>query len=312
MVPDATILLTFDVEDWFQVENFKSVISFESWSTRELRVERNVHTILDLLDSVHLGSQGARRKAQGVFPLRTHALTHSRTHESPKATFFILGWIAERLPHLVREIDKRGHEVASHGYDHQLCHECPIEILQRDLENSKKLLEDLLGNQIYGYRAPSFSINNKVLELLETSGYYYDSSFNSFGGNNRYGKLKLSHNGNKGVAHHISEGFYELPISNLQFSGKNLPLGGGGYFRLIPYEMFKKGIRAILKKQDAYLFYLHPWEFDPDQPRVASASRLSKFRHYHNLSKTKMRLTRLISEFKECRFITCRQYLNLT
>jgi polysaccharide deacetylase family protein (PEP-CTERM system associated) len=305
------MLLTFDIEDWFQVENLRPWIPFSSWDNKELRVETNVHTILDLLDSVNLGSQGARRKAQGVFPLRSRALTHSRTHESPKATFFILGWIAERLPHLVREIQARGHEVSSHGFDHSLCSQCSPEGLQRDLMDSRKLLEDIIGAPVYGYRAPSFSINNNVLEILQKCEYRYDSSYNSFGGNSRYGKLILNSNGNDSIAHSITDGFYELPISNLPFTGGVLPLGGGGYFRLIPFKLFKKGVRAILKKQEAYIFYLHPWEFDPDQPRVAAASRLSRFRHYHNLKKTEERLFGLIKDFMECQFVTCSQYINL-
>jgi hypothetical protein len=174
------------------------------------------------------------------------------------------------------------------------------------------LLEDILGSPIYGYRAPSFSISHDILEILQNCGYRYDSSFNSFGGNCRYGKLSLNRNGNDSLAHSITDGFYELPISNLAFAGRDLPLGGGGYFRLIPSKLFKKGVRIILKKQKAYIFYIHAWEFDPDQPRVAAASRLSKFRHYHNLKKTKKRLFGLIKDFRDCRFVTCSQYINLS
>jgi polysaccharide deacetylase family protein (PEP-CTERM system associated) len=299
-------LLTFDVEDWFQVENLKSCIPYSSWGSCELRVEKNVHKILDLLDSVftihdsRLTPQ-AKDKAQNV--------SRHKARESPKATFFVLGWIAERLPHLVLEIYSRGHEIASHGYNHCLCHLCSEQDLKDDLIKSKKLLEDLVGVPIRGYRAPSFSVNFNLLNLLEEYGYQYDSSYNSFGGNSRYGKISLKQNGDKEAASAITENFYELPISNLTFGSRVFPLGGGGYFRLIPFPFFSKGIRAILKKQKAYVFYLHPWELDPGQPRVNKASRLSRFRHYYNLEKTEMRLMSLIKRFKDCHFVTAGQYL---
>jgi len=228
----------------------------------------------------------------------------------PQATFFILGWIAERLPHLVREIYERGHEIASHGYDHQLCHQYSSNELRNDLIKSKNLLEELIGTPVSGYRAPSFSINTNTLDLLEECGYHYDSSFNSFGGNSRHGKLNLNPNGDNSIAYPITSGFFELPISNLAFGGQIFPLGGGGYFRLIPFVLFAKGVKAILKKQKAYLFYLHPWEIDPEQPRVNQASRQFRFRHYHNLEKTETRLSQLIMTFKDCRFVTCSEYLN--
>ena len=145
------ILLTIDVEDWFQVENLKSAISFESWPTRELRVERNTHKLLDLFDSIDL------QPATG----------NLRTKNSLKATFFVLGWLAERLPHLIREIHARGHEVASHGYGHELCTQCTMDGLKQDLVRSKKLLEDIIGERVYGYRAPSFSVSDEILRVIE-------------------------------------------------------------------------------------------------------------------------------------------------
>lgn len=310
-------LLTFDVEDWFQVENFKAYIPFSSWSSLELRVERNVHRILDLLDEVSTphasglmpypknNSQVASREAQGGSSLHSNALTPLR----PQATFFVLGWIAEHLPHLVREIGDRGHEVASHGYNHQLCYQCSDNELKDDLIKSKKILEGLVGKPVIGYRAPSFSINYDVISVLQKCGYQYDSSYNSFGGNSRYGKLNLDHNGFTGVAYLIKDNFYELPISNLTFGGRVFPLGGGGYFRLIPFPLFTRAVQSILKKEKAYLFYLHPWECDFSQPKVERASRLSRFRHYHNLAKTELRLAKLIMTFKESHFVTCRHYI---
>lgn len=313
MVPDPTILLTVDVEDWFQVENFKSVIPFESWPNRELRVERNVHTILDLLDIVKLNSQGVRREAQGDLALKP-SFTPSRPHalapnDSPKATFFILGWLAERLPHLVREIHARGHEVASHGFNHRLCNQCTPNELIEDLTKSKNLLEELIGRPVNGFRAPSFGIGDDMLKMVQEAGYLYDSSYNSSTLNSRYGKIILPKNGETGLAHKLDDRFYELPISNLTWKGRVIPLGGGGYFRLLPLKFFLKGVKKILKEKGVYLFYFHPWEIDPSQPKVKDAPWNFRFRHYCNLKKTYFRLRNLIEGFKACRFLTCVQYL---
>jgi len=279
------ILLTVDVEDWFQVENFKSYIPFSSWSSRDLRVEKNIHRILDILDS------------QNIFPTTC-------------ATFFILGWLAIRLPHLVFEIQNRGHEVASHGYYHNLCIKESREKLKRDLKNSKKLLEDITGQQVTGYRAPSFSINNDILKIIEECGYIYDSSYNSFEMHGRYGHLNLSLNQKNGIAVKLSDNFFELPISNIKIGNHVLPWGGGGYFRLLPFLIFKIGVQAILTQENTYLFYIHPWEIDPQQPRVTQASASFKFRHYINLHKTEAKLNALFNSFKNFNFITCQKYIS--
>jgi len=278
-----TILLTIDVEDWFQVENFKSWIPYSTWDSRELRVEQNTHRLLDIFDSF--------------------------TEPNVQATFFVLGWIAIRLPDLVREIQKRGHEVASHGYHHNLCFQESPEKLKKDLLDSKKLLEDITGSPIHGYRAPSFSIRDDTLKIIEDCGYLYDSSYNSFNMNERYGSLELSPNCKNGIVYKISEFFFEIPISNLKlkYMKSELPWGGGGYFRLFPLSLFKTGVRSILKKENAYLFYMHPWEIDPEQPRVNDASLFYRFRHYISLNKTESRLKRLIFDFKKHEFITCRE-----
>jgi polysaccharide deacetylase family protein (PEP-CTERM system associated) len=312
-----SILLTIDVEDWFQVENFKRYFPFSSWPNCELRVEKNTRRLLDLLDS-HQTAVSRQPSASNceLSPMSYEPGCYSR----PKATFFVLGWLAERLPHLVREIHSRGHEVASHGYHHNLCnHESP-HALKKDLADSKKLLEDIIGAPIYGYRAPSFSINQDILKIIEDSAYLYDSSYNSFAMHRRYGRLSLSQNGSKGIAIEIadtrwpnadfrSQVLYELPISNLRLGNCVLPWGGGAYFRLIPCPMFIAGVKAILRKQNTYLFYLHPWEFDPEQPRVEKAPRFFKFRHYTNLDNTASKLSLSIEAFKECHFVTCKQYL---
>jgi len=284
-----SILITIDVEDWFQVENFKQNISFSSWPGRELRVEKNTHLILDLLDSI---------------PIKPSTISNT-----PKVTFFILGWIAERLPQLIREIAKRGHEIASHGYYHNLSTDNTPSVMKNDLMQSKKLLEDIIGARVYGYRAPSFSINKDVMQMIEDCGYYYDSSFNSFGMHGRYGHLDLSGYTVNGSAIRISDKFHELPISNLSLWNQIIPWGGGGYFRLIPFPVFSIGVQSILKNKNAYLFYMHPWEVDPDQPKVKTAPAFYRFRHYTNLKKTTSKLSRFIRSYERCNFLTCRQYL---
>jgi len=301
-----TILLTIDVEDWFQVENFKRYIPFSSWPNCELRVERNTHRLLDLLDS----HQTADSRQPSVSNCELSPMSYDLAcHSNPKATFFVLGWIAKRLPHLVREIHSRGHEVASHGYYHNLCNQESGDALKNDLAGSKKLLEDIIGAPIYGYRAPSFSINDDILKMIETCGYLYDSSFNSFCMHGRYGSINLSKNGKMGIASQISDAFYELPISNLKVRCCVLPLGGGGYFRLLPFCLFRKGLETILRNEAAYMFYIHPWEVDPNQPKVKRAPLSYKLRHYVNLNKTYSKFSRIIQSFKHCHFFTCSQYI---
>jgi peptidoglycan-N-acetylglucosamine deacetylase len=356
------ILLTVDVEDWFQVENFKPWIPYSSWESCELRAERNTHRILDLLDEAScqrsaIGVQLSKQPASGFQnPASTenpafdsnpqqatcnmqlvsdHGQPTTRnlpTKDSPKATFFVLGWLAERLPHLIHEIQARGHEVASHGYHHELCSSQSLRDLERDLFDSKNLLEDTIGAPVYGYRAPSFSATNDMLKIIQQSGYLYDSSYNSFSPHGRYGKMSFNGKKRNGIAILINEEsilknrkFYELPISNLQFflfptlgnlgeltqfRSFSLPWGGGAYFRLLPSIFFRFGMRAILKQQRAYLFYFHPWELDPGQPRVQQASACSKFRHYSNLARTTLKLSSLLRKFSYCQFITCKEYLS--
>jgi len=277
-----TILLTFDVEDWFQVENFKDYIPFSSWNHHELRVEKNIHLILDLLDSFSF---------------------------QPRATFFVLGWIAQKMSAMVKEIHKRGHEVASHGNLHHLCTNQSFKEIEQDLKSGKALLEDIIGHEVFGYRAPSFAINNDILKIIKDTGHVYDSSYNSFAIHKRYGTLDLSSYTKKGIAFKIVDDFFELPISNLTINQKVFPLGGGGYFRLIPFPLFKLGMNWALNKDNAFLFYSHPWEFDPDQPRVEQASTGFKFRHYINLNQTQKKLESLIKNFNNLKFTTCIDYL---
>ena len=308
-------LITIDVEDWFHVENFKSLIPFENWNRQESRVERNVHRLLDLFDSIELppakrSTTGASKPIYTNNPIDATNATNTIYARKLRATLFVLCWIAERFPHIVREIAARGHEVASHGCYHELPKKMLLQSLRAELTDSRKRLEDTIGMPVKGYRAPSFSINDEILEAVAESGYLYDSSYNSFSLHGRYGKISLNGQNKFGIARRVYDKFYELPISNLDFLGSVLPLGGGAYFRLFPFRFFRLGVQRILKKNNAYLFYIHPWEIDPEQPRVTKASWNQKLRHYTMLSKTYGRLDRIINTFKHCNFTTCRQYLN--
>jgi polysaccharide deacetylase family protein (PEP-CTERM system associated) len=376
-----SFLFTVDVEDWFQVENFKASIPFDSWADRELRVERNTHRILDLLDEVKKESEvriqnpeantrkvcghndnfdpndpnepnqqtnqlqkpEARSQESGANapnvqndpnePNQSNQQTnktvaneisnrnersefHRANSTAVHATFFVLGWIARRCPDLIRQIHERGHEVASHGVNHNLCTAEDAKSLTADLAGSKALLEDITGSEVVGYRAPSFSVSDDILKRIEDAGYHYDSSYNSFDKHGRYGRLSLDGKPKQGIAYRMSGQFFELPVSNLTiqpiaYSRKPIvfPFGGGGYFRLIPYFLFKRGIRRILSKDRAYSFYLHPWEVDPDQPRVDDAPASFKFRHYVNLAATAGKIRRMLNDFSGCRFVTCREYV---
>jgi peptidoglycan-N-acetylglucosamine deacetylase len=338
----SSFLLTIDVEDWFQVENLRPWIPISTWDSRELRVEANVNRLLDLFDSFKLEELQAE---DGRAPCAVHPAPSplkdnpenpvkkfsssaspfnptnsiSSTNRSLRATFFVLGWIAKRLPNLVREIAARGHEVASHGQSHRMCNGLAESDLRNELGDSKHLLEDITGTEVAGFRAPNFSVDDRVLSILQESGYLYDSSYNSFSLHGRYGKISL--NGDRcGIAHKLSNDFFELPISNLPLSTlvtlgtRNfrhfpLPWGGGSYFRLMPLSIFTIGARAILKKEGAYIFYMHPWEIDAEQPRVKEAAAAARIKHYVNLKLTHLRLKNLIETFAGCRFVTCTRYL---
>jgi polysaccharide deacetylase family protein (PEP-CTERM system associated) len=260
--------MSIDVEDWFQVENLQRGISRETWNGRELRVERNLQTVLDLL---------AEGRSRG--------------------TFFILGWIAERVPRTVRMIHEAGHEVASHGYGHELVYRLTRERFIADIERSKKTLEDLIGAPVLGYRAPNFSITEWAIDVLQECGFRYDSSFFPAVTHDRYGKLESVTGRERGIVE-VRPGFYQVILSCLSVFGRNLPWAGGGYFRLLPYGVFRRGIRSILRAQGSYCFYIHPWEFDPDQPRVQGIDAWYSFRHYNNLEKTRGRYVRLLREFQ--------------
>lgn len=268
-MPTSTITnaLTIDVEDYFQVSAFAPHIARSEWNMRECRVERNVNSILDML---------ARRNI--------------------KATFFTLGWIAERYPQLVREIVEEGHELASHGYGHERASDQSEEAFFADINLAKIVLEDLTGVQVNGYRAPSFSIgtgNLWAFDCLVRAGYRYSSSIYPIR-HDHYGMPDSPR-----FAYEVRPGLMEIPITTLRVLNRNLPSSGGGYFRLLPYALSRWMLgRVNGHDRESGIFYFHPWEIDTGQPRIAGISRKTRFRHYVNINRMESRLNRLLGDFK--------------
>jgi len=262
-----TNALTIDVEDYFQVSAFAPYIARADWDRRECRVERNVERILQLL-----ADHGTR------------------------ATFFTLGWVAERHPQLVRRIVDAGHELASHGWGHQRASELDRAAFAQDIVRAKGLLEDLGGTAVLGYRAPSFSIGRDNLwafDELHRSGHRYSSSIYPIR-HDHYGMPEAPR-----FAHRVHADLLEVPATTLRVFERNLPSSGGGYFRLLPYPVSRWMIRRVnVADGQAAVFYFHPWEIDPGQPRVPGIDAKTRFRHYVNIGRTEQRLTRLLSDFR--------------
>lgn len=261
--------MTVDVEDYFQVSAFDQVMPRERWESMESRVVRNTERLLELF-------QGA-----GV-----------------TATFFVLGWVAERHPALVRRIAAAGHEVASHGYGHRLVYDLTPEAFREDVRRSKSLLESICGEPVIGYRAPSFSITRQslwALDVLTEEGFEYDSSIFPIH-HDRYGIPSSPRH--PYMIERGARSLIETPASTVGLGSLNVPIAGGGYFRILPYGFTRWGIsRVNAREARPVIFYLHPWEVDPDQPRLP-AGRLSSFRHYRNLTQTESRLRRLLADFR--------------
>jgi polysaccharide deacetylase family protein (PEP-CTERM system associated) len=259
--------MTVDVEDWFQVQAFAGTISRDDWAGLERRVEANTDRILALF------------AAAGV-----------------SATFFTLGWVAERHPALVRRIVAGGHELASHGYWHRLAHDQTRSDFATDVGDARKLLQDVGGVTVQGYRAPTFSINTRnpwAFDVLAEAGYRYSSSVYPVR-HDLYGmpdapRFPFRPNGGTLV---------EIPMTTVRMAGRNFPCAGGGYFRLLPYVAFRAALRLSNRAGGSPgMFYTHPWEIDPGQPRVTAAPLLARFRHYLNLHRTQGRLERLLGDF---------------
>ena len=265
--PAPRAIMSIDVEDWFQVENLSRAIPRDTWNARQLRVERNVDRMLELMS------------ASGV-----------------RATCFVLGWIAERCPSLIRRIADQGHEVASHGYGHALLGNLSPDEFRADVARSKGLLEELTGTEVHGYRAPAFSITDWAIPVLADVGFTYDSSCFPIVAHDRYGRL-TGLAADQAVVE-LRPGFHEVCVSSLKLGSKGLPWGGGGYFRLIPYPVFRLGVRRILDTGKPYVFYIHPWEIDPGQPRVDGVARGYRFRHYVGLETCERRFASLLRDFR--------------
>ncbi len=263
-----TNAMTVDVEDYFQVSAFANKISRDDWDSYPCRVEQNVETILALFDA-----------------------------HDVRATFFTLGWVGERYPQLVRKIVAGGHELASHGQDHVRVTEQNPEEFRNDVRGAKRCLEDIAGVPVCGYRAASFSIGAQNLwafDVLAEEGYSYSSSIYPIR-HDLYGMPNAPRH-----AFQTGEGgdFLEVPISTARLFGRNFPCGGGGYFRLMPYPLTRWATRRLNQKENApSIFYFHPWELDPEQPRIPGVSLKTRTRHYLNLNKMKSRLSRLLSDF---------------
>lgn len=265
--PTITNALTIDVEDYFQVSAFAPYIPREHWERCDCRVERNVDRLLDLL------------AGHGI-----------------QATFFTLGWIAQRYPHLVRRIVDGGHELASHGYGHQRASDLDEAAFRADIVTAKQLLEDIAGHEVRGYRAPSFSIGERNLwafDCLAEAGYRYSSSIYPIR-HDHYGMPDAPR-----FAHRVRSGLLEVPVTTARLFARNLPASGGGYFRLMPYALSRWLLRRVNERDgQPAIFYCHPWEIDPGQPRVAGIDARTRFRHYLNLQHMEGRLRHLFEDFR--------------
>ncbi|MBL3556694.1 MULTISPECIES: XrtA system polysaccharide deacetylase [Marinobacter] len=261
--------LTIDVEDYFQVAALAEAVDQNDWSSMEYRVEANTDRLLELFSQ------------KGV-----------------KATFFTLGWVAERSPELIRRIQKAGHEIASHGYSHQLVYKQTPEVFRDETRRSKQILEDITGEPITGYRAASYSITAQsrwALDILCEEGFTWDSSIFPVH-HDRYGMPGTPHEPYRLEAPGGGT-LIEFPLSTCPLGSYRLPIAGGGYFRLYPYWLSRWGLGKINRAGQPFIFYLHPWEIDTGQPRL-KVKPLSRFRHYNNLDKCMGRLEQLLEDFR--------------
>ncbi len=267
LAPSITNALTIDVEDYFQVSAMAPYIRRSQWDTMECRVEANVDRILALL-----------------------------AQHQTRATFFTLGWVAQRYPALVRRIVDQGHELASHGYGHERASDLTREAFTSDIVRAKALLEDIAGKPVQGYRAPSFSIGSSNLwafDCLRDAGYRYSSSIYPIQ-HDHYGMPDAPR-----FAYEAVPGLMEIPVTTLRLRGRNLPSSGGGYFRLLPYAVSRWMIRRVnATDRKSAIFYFHPWEIDPGQPRVAGIDLKTRFRHYVNIGRMERRLGGLLGDFR--------------
>ncbi len=266
VVPEKQVL-TVDVEDYFHVSAFEKTIDRADWVNLEQRVEASTYRLLELF-----------------------------SEHNAKCTFFTLGWVAERYPNLIKAIVDQGHELASHGFSHQRATIMTPDEFREDVSRSKQVLEAASGQAILGYRAPSFSFNDSniwVYNILKELGFEYSSSTYPIK-HDLYGVPKWPR-----FKYERPEGIIEIPVPTIRKNNINTGIGGGGYFRLYPYWFSKKRINNYLTKENQpYSFYFHPWEIDPDQPRIAGASMKSKLRHYLNLSRMEGKVVKLLDDYQ--------------
>ena len=260
--------LSVDVEDWFQVGAFEGVIDRADWDRLPIRVERNAEAVLRLFDAARV-----------------------------KATFFTLGWVAERFPKLIRRIAEEGHEVASHGWDHRRVFTMDAHAFRADLTRARTAIEQAAGLSVSGYRAPSFSIDQRTPwahEVLAAEGYRYSSSVAPIA-HDHYGWRAAPRFAYRPL---VGSDLIELPVTTVEVAGRRAAAGGGGFFRLLPYG-FSRWAVARVNRRDGRpaIFYFHPWEIDPGQPRVAGAPLKSRLRHYTNLSRMESKLFKLLGAF---------------
>lgn len=256
------IIFTVDLEDWFTDGR---QITMNSWNAYELRLEATVHRLLELL-----------------------ALYRC------KATFFALGWIARKRPRLIRLIHEMGHEIASHGYAHELVYTLSPSQFRQDVRASKRVLEDIIGDRIWGYRAPCFSITDWGLRILEEEEFHYDSSIVPSTCHDLYSRLYTSV---KHPVFNVTERLWELSLPVLGIGRAKLPWGGGGFFRLYPYSLYQYGIQTWLSSGKPFVFYIHPYDLDPGQPRQSHLFGLNRFRRYYGLQTAEYKLERLLKQF---------------
>ena len=265
---EITNAMTVDVEDYFQVAAFENCIRREDWQRWPVRVEANTRRILELFES------------RGVH-----------------ATFFTLGWVAERCPALVRDIAASGHEIASHGFGHERLTQINRGQFREGIVRTKQLLEDISGTPVHGYRAPSWSIGPTTLwahEELREAGYQYSSSIVPIR-HDLYGMPQAP----RFAFVAGPSGLLEVPATTVRLWGRNWPCGGGGFFRLLPYSLFSRGLKRVNRKERRpTVFYFHPWEVDPGQPRVPGVSLRNRTRHYLNLKRMAPRVERLLRDFR--------------
>lgn len=269
MKQNITNVFSVDVEDYFHVAAFSKVVSRNDWDAYESHVVKNTHVILDMLDKYQIS-----------------------------ATFFVLGWVCEKNPELIKTIHSKGHEIASHGYSHEMIYEQTPEKFEAEVKYSKMLLEDAIGEKVRGYRAASYSITKKslwALDILAENGFEYDSSIFPVRHDN-YGlpsspvvPYKIKTGGGKEII--------EFPLTSLNVFGYRLPIAGGGYFRFFPYWFVRNALKYINSRfNQPFVFYIHPWEIDINQPKIKAGLK-SQFRHYNNLNKCEARLENLFNDF---------------